>query len=207
MLAKVSTRTTLTLLAGCLLVSLATPCAAQRRRSSAQKPLPFSEIQKAVEEHFKPTRDFQPGDLITRSDVQAVLGTLASIGWNVPRQDEIVEMALPDDDFLVEQLRSKKGKKVFDRVAKYPGALDKLDRMRQMPKGEATFTTWVQKTKHSAKLFEEILTTPGGQRLLADAGKLNGSKDLNKPTGRIYRVAELLTVLNAAYQDEMAGRR
>ena len=206
MLKTVKSKKLLALLAISLWAGTVQPSLAQRRPAPAPTPPPFDTIRNAVEEHFAAKRDYRPGDLITQSDVQAALSAVAQVGWNVPKQKELLELTLADDDFLVQELRTKDGKKIFDRVAKFPGALDKLDRIREMPKGKYAFKTLIHKTHNSVQLIEEITTTPQGARFAQDIAKFDSSADFNKPTGRIYRVNELLAALEFIYKAELAGR-
>ena len=111
---------------------------------------------------------------------------------------------LDGNDFLVRQLKSPKGRQLYNRVAGLPGALDRLDRMRQMPNGKKTLDVFVQKTPGNADVTKTILTTKRGQRFARDIAKYSDGKDFNKPTHRIYRVNELLTALKEAYVEQLA---
>ena len=165
---------------------------------------PFAEVERVVLTHFAPSYDFKEGDLITKSDVQPVLAALASIGWQLPHPELILNRVLDDNDFLVKQLKSSKGRRLYDRVAKYPGALDRLDRMREMHGGNKTLEVFVQKTPNNYDLMKTITTTKRGQRFAKDIAKFDDGSKFNTPTGRIYRVSELLPALKQLYDRQLA---
>ncbi len=165
---------------------------------------PFSEVEQLVREHFAPSYTFKEGDLLTKSDVAPVLGSLATIGWRIPDPKLILDRVLGDDDYLVRQLRSPKGRQLYGKVSQYPGAIDRLDRMREMQGGQKTLEVFVQKTRGNADVMTTILTTKRGQRFANDIAKFNNGKDFNKPTERIYRVSELLPALRELYDEQLA---
>ena len=164
---------------------------------------PFSDVEQLVKKHFAPTYKFKEGDLITKSDVSPFLAQLPSIGWHLPKPERILDRVLDDNDYLVRQLKSPKGRQLFQRTAKYPGALDRLDRMREMHGGNKTLDVFVQKTPGNADVLTTILTTKRGQRFANDIAKYNNGKDFNEPTERIYRVQELVPALKQIYDEQL----
>ncbi|MEM8681009.1 MAG: hypothetical protein AAGF97_16820 [Planctomycetota bacterium] len=164
----------------------------------------FEEVEAYVESQFPTTVNYKPGDLITKSEVAPVLSGLSSIGWNVQRPDLILDLVLDDNDYLVKELRTRKGKKLYDKVAKYPGVLSHLDRMRDMHGGKKTLEVFVQKTPNNADIIKTLVTTKRGKRFAKDVAKYPNGKDFNKPTDRIYRVQELLISLRKLYDWELS---
>ncbi len=163
---------------------------------------PFADVEKVIREQFKPTYKFHRGDLIVRSQVTAALKAIEAIGWSVPEQEKLMELVLPDSDFLVQQLKTPKGKQLYQQVAGLPGAIDMLDHLRHMKGGQKTFEVLVQKSRGTDKIIRDMVTTSGGRRLARDITKYENGKDFTKPTHRIYRVQELIAALHDVYQKE-----
>jgi hypothetical protein len=77
------------------------------------------------------------------------------------------------------------------RIAKYPEAFDRLDRLSRLPHGKQTIRDLI-KGPGGDKMIQYLTTTPGGKetgKMLSEAPK--GAK-FNASTGRIYTVDLLL---------------
>jgi hypothetical protein len=151
-----------------------------------------------VESYFAALPDYEPGDLITRSQIEQVLAKLDDSGATVPGADKIIERGLGESSFVAKELGSKSGRKFMRKLARNPSSFSHLDRLSRMPRGEQTIRDLIRQ-KDGDKMIEYLATTKGGKnmgRMMANAH--NGS-DLNKPTGRIYTVADLLDAIKAAY--------
>jgi hypothetical protein len=110
---------------------------------------------------------------------------------------------LPDDAFLVVQLRTKAGIRFMRKIASLPGGYDKLDRLSTISRGKQIVADLVR-GKDGHELIEYLATSEGGAnlaRMLADA---KDGTDLNKPTGRLYTVEELVKVVSKVYAEHAA---
>jgi hypothetical protein len=169
--------------------------------SSAAAPHPgrpdFSSIVRAIDGWFASQPDFQPGDIITRGQIQAVLKKLEEAGVQVPDAGSIAELGLPNDSFFVRELTTPAGRKFMHKLANTPGAYDHLDRLSEIPRGQKTISDMIRE-KDGDKLIEYLATTKGGQKMGSMMGAVSGGVDLNKPTGRIYTVADFEEALKIA---------
>jgi hypothetical protein len=165
---------------------------------TAKTPPSWDEVSAAVGTALATRQGYRPGDIISQQDVKGVLAALKEEGWEVPEQSELLEMVLEDSNFLVRQARSAAGTKFMRGVAGDKLPFDRLDRLSRMPGGQ--------------QLVQSIIHLPDGQALmgkhptpgLRDLTELlpkqaNGltpvDKNFNKPTGRIYTEADLLSAL------------
>ena len=155
-------------------------------------------VTRAVEAHFASIPDYQPGDLIKRSQIEQVLTKLNDAGAPVPGADKIAERSLADDSFLVTQLASGDGQRFMRRLARIPGAFAHLDRLSSISRGEQLVRDLIH-DKGGDKLIEYMATTRGGRKLGRMMAAVPDGSDLSKPTGRIYTVADLVAALKTAY--------
>jgi hypothetical protein len=161
-------------------------------------PPDFGSVSQAVQLSLLTRPDYQPGDLISCSDVEAALDGVSDAGWEVADRGAILDRALPDNSFLVAELSARKGKKFMRRVAKEPGNYARLDRLASLPRGKAIVRDLVR-GKNGDEFVEYLATTKSGKNLGHMLGGSRQGVDLNKPTGRIYTAADLLGVLQAEY--------
>jgi hypothetical protein len=157
----------------------------------------FSSIARAIDGWFESQPDFQPGDIITRAQIETVLKKLAAAGVRVPNAATIAQLGLANDSFLVRELTTPAGQKFMRKLADDPGAYNHLDRLSQIPRGQKTISDLIRE-KDGDKLIEYLATTKGGQKMGSMMGAVSGGVDLNKPTGRIYTVADFEAALKAA---------
>jgi hypothetical protein len=159
------------------------------------QPIPsFSDVQKAVWQYFQKQDDFQPGDLLSRDQVEPLFPQLQRMGLPLADAKQILESLPSKDEFLVQQLRTPGGKKFMRRIAADPNAYDRLDRLSRMPHGQQTIRDLI-KGPGGEKLIDYMTKTSGGAalgRMLADTP--DGS-DFNAPTNRTYTVDDLLNRL------------
>jgi hypothetical protein len=155
----------------------------------------------AVEQHFASLPDYQPGDLITRSQVAEALTKVADAGAKVPHAEEILAASLPDTAFLARELSTPAGRKFMRKVARHPGGFDRLERLSSISRGQ-TLVRDLIRGADGDKLIEYLSTTRGGRSLgNALAGARQGA-NLNQPTGRIYTADELM----AAIEESLAAK-
>jgi hypothetical protein len=157
----------------------------------------FSTISRAIDRWFEAQPDFQPGDLITRTEIETVLTKLDAAGVHVPNATVISQLALANDSFLIRELTTSTGLKFMRKVARGPGAFDHLDRLSEIPRGQKIISDLIRE-KDGDKLIEYLATTKGGQKMGSMMGSVTGGVDLNKPTGRIYTVDDFKAALRAA---------
>ena len=158
----------------------------------------FDVINRAVEDHFNSLPDYQAGDLVTQSQVEAALVSVRDAGWDVPESDRLVKLALPDSSFLASQFATREGRKFARKIARHPGAYGRLDRLSSIARGQKIVRDLIAQPGGD-KFIEYLATASGGQNLgRMLAGARHGS-DLNKPTGRIYTAADLLAELQRVY--------
>ena len=159
---------------------------------------PFSEVQQTVLSYFGARSDFQPGDLITRGDVEPLLVRLQQKGFPLADAKQILEKTPVKGEFLVDQLSTPNGRKFMRRIAAYPGGYDRLDQLSRLPDGQQTVRTLIRGP--GGQRLIEYLTTPSGRK---ETGKMlsnsPGGERFNAPTGRIYTVAMLLARLQQSH--------
>lgn len=176
--------------------------------ADAKKKLPaWSVIDETVRRTLATKRGYQPGDLLSRGDVQNVLDQVGRVGWDVANRADLLKNTLEDGSFLVRQLQSAPGIRFSRAALTDPNVYDRLDRLSRFSGGE--------------NLIATITTMPGGSKLMAkppspNFGDLtallpkqaNGltprDKDFNKPTGKIYTEKQLLTALAESYKKATA---
>jgi hypothetical protein len=144
--------------------------------------------------YFASLPGFQAGDLIHRSQIEAVIELVEMGGVQVDKADELVERGLPDSAFLIRVLSSPAGKKFMRKIGRQRGAYGRLDRLSSIPGGEKRVRELV-KTPGGDQLLEYLTTTKGGHKLGRQLANVRGGVDLNKPTGRIYTADDLLQAL------------
>lgn len=152
------------------------------------------QLTRAIDRWFAAQDNYEPGDLITRSQVSAVLGKLADAGAKIPDAEKIADLALDDNSALIRQLSTPAGRKFMRRLANDPGAFANLDRFSRAQGGEHIIGQLIGE-KGGDKLIE-YMALPGGRKMLAS---VPGAGDPNKPTGRIYTVDDLNAAVAAAW--------
>ena len=159
---------------------------------------PFSEVQKTVWQHFEKQGDFQPGDLITREQVEPLLAQLQRMGLPLSDAKQILDKLPAKGDFLVEQFSTPGGRKLMRRVAAAPDVYDRLDRLSQMPHGRQTVRDMIS-SPGGEKMVDYMTKSPAG----VGVGKIMSSgqqaEQFGSPTGRIYTVDVLLTRLQQSH--------
>jgi hypothetical protein len=164
--------------------------------ASAQRPATDNSVMAymAVEEHFASLPDYQPGDLVTRSQVAGALAKVADAGADVPNAERILAATLPDNSFLARELSTPAGRKFMRKVARHPGAFSRLDRLSSMSRGQ-TLVRDLIRSAEGDKFIEYLTTTRGGRKLGSTLAGARQGADLNEPTGRIYTADDLMAAL------------
>jgi hypothetical protein len=181
-----------------LVVACVLPVRAAIAGKPEEKP-DFNQVIHAVEAYFASQTDYQTADLIHRSQIEVVLKSVASAGWKLNNENEIVALGLPDNSFLVRELATPAGKKFMRKVSGLPGVYSHLDRLSTIPRGQSIVRDLIRKPGGD-QMIAYMATTKGGRSLGKMMGGVRGGVDLNKPTGRIYTANDLLAVLQQLHQ-------
>lgn len=166
----------------------------------AEDALPtLEQVTATIGQHFRELKDYEPGDLISRTEVRKALDRVANLGWEVPHRAALEKLVLPESAFLVTQLQSKSGTRFMRKIARYPHAYDRLDRLSSLSGGRRIITRLVR-DKGGYELIEYLSTSQGGANLGRMLAGAQGGSDLNKPTGRIYTVDALVKAVQKIYR-------
>jgi hypothetical protein len=158
----------------------------------------FTAVEAIVTTHLNHRRGYQPGDLISQGDWDAILAGLSQAGWTPRDAAQLRKLLLPAKDFLVLESRSKEGRLFMRQVSRYPGGYDRLDRLARMPYGVNTIVRLIN-GPDGYKMLEYMTTTPGGTELGLQLSQGTDGKNFNQLTGRIYTAAQLLDRLQASH--------
>jgi len=173
---------------------------------TGSKSLPrFQVVEKMVRSYFAGLKGYRSGELLARNQVGPLFVRLEKLGWRVKERDKISARLLPENDSLVRQLRSTGGRRFMRKLAKMPGAYDRLDRMRRMPYGSRRLREWMS-NRGGDKLLEYMTTTRGGKLLSKQIARGKNGKGFDKPTGRLYTDRDLLKALKTSYKAELRRR-
>jgi hypothetical protein len=154
----------------------------------------FDTVATEVQRYFQSQPDYRIGDLIRRSQIEAVLKNVAAAGWKVTNAQQVAELSLADGSFLVRELSTPAGKKFMRKVATRAGGYSHLDRLSTIPRGERIIRDLIH-DPNGDDLITYLATTKGGHNMGKMMAGVRGGVDLNKPTGRIYTANDLLAVL------------
>jgi hypothetical protein len=196
---KLSRRGVLALLsAGCLAgLRGFSPVLAAEPKAGKQRPK-WPAVEQLVRKHFAEQKNYQPGDLISRSQAEPVFKKLTDLGWSVPDQAAIVASLPADSDFIVRATRSEQGRKFMRSIASYPDAFDRLDRFSRLPDGESSIHTLI-KGPGGDQLINFLTSKdsrPQAATLLENSPE---GRNFDQPTGRIYTAEALVDRLEQSY--------
>ena len=167
--------------------------------AAAEAPLAhFGDVEAIVTSHLNHRRGYQPGDLLSQADWDAVVSRMTRSGWTPRDAAAIRKSLLAANDFLVVEARSNEGRKFMRQVARYPGGYDRLDRLARMPYGVNNIQQLIR-GPDGYKMLEYMSTTPGGSSLGDMLAQDPAGKNFNQVTGRIYTAAQLLDRLQRSH--------
>ena len=175
--------------------------ASDQAASPAESDSDWKKLHAAIAEHFAASKDYKAGDLIARGDVARLADALKKLGWVPEDWKDVLEDVLPDGDELVRALRTPRGRNFMRKIAAQPGAYDRLDRLRKLPRGSRQLRELID-TPDGDKLIEYLTTTDGGKALGKQLSQTKGGRGFNEATGRIYTEDDLLKRLEASYRRE-----
>ncbi len=173
-------------------------------RHATGQELPPAEVEPMVKKHFAGLPDYQPGDIISRSNVEPLFAQLADRGWNVADRKAVLAAVPADDNFLVTSFRTKSGRKFMRDVAKYPEAYDRLDRLARLPYGKLAIRRLIR-GPDGYRMIEYMTTTRGGIELGKQLSNAPQGKNFNRPTGRLYTAELLLKRLKKSCGNRLRG--
>jgi hypothetical protein len=162
----------------------------------------FQEVEEVVKKTLAGNKKYYEYDLITQSDAVKVISQIKSIGWEVPDSRKIVGRFLPQGDFLVKQLYSRRGKAFMRKISKMPGGYDRIDRLRYIPKGKRAVTSLI-KSKGGEEMIKYMTTTQQGKNMGSLVSKSRNGRNFNKLTGRIYTGKQLIEELKELHQQAL----
>ncbi len=188
----------------------AKPAGAQSQASGGQvdeRPLPtWGQVEQIVKKNVGDRYGYQPGDIISRTDVQQALAKLEAVGWRPIDRQKILKATPGDDEFIVTRLRNPEGWNFMRHIATYPEGYDRVDRLLHMPRGEAMVTDLIT-NPGGYKLFQYMTSSQGGIEMGRMLESIPSGHDFNDPTNRIYTVDKLLARLKQSYDVEKQRRR
>jgi hypothetical protein len=151
----------------------------------------MSEIERVVLRYFRANSEYRAGDLITRDEVEPLLGKLQKTGLPLPDAKKILDQLPTKEEFLAKQLRTADGRKFMRQISGYGDGNDRLDRLSRLPHGQQTVRDLIR-GPGGYKMIEYMTTTPGGEELGKQLSNAPLGKEFNESTGRIYTAEQLL---------------
>jgi hypothetical protein len=160
--------------------------------------LKLEKVEETVWRYFRSQPKFQVWMLITKEQVEPLLSGLVRMGFNLSDAKAILEKLPAGNEFLVAELYSPAGRKFMERIAKYPEAYDRLDRLSRLPHGRQIVHDLIYRA--GGEQMIQYLTTTSEKELSKMISNGTVGADFNKPTGRIYTVPMLLVQLQEQYR-------
>jgi hypothetical protein len=175
------------------------------RSTSHQNPFPdWPVVAATIDEHFKKKKDYRPGDFLSRSTVESLLAELAKLGWTVRDRDAILAQLTPDKDLLTEQFSTPRGREFMRKVSKNPASFEYLQRLSETANGQRQVKD-LMKLPNGPDVLAALVSSPQGRDISKRIAAGPKTKNFDKPTGRIYTQAQLVTRLRESYTKELAG--
>ena len=195
-------RTTWLHVAVATVLGLAAACGPQMARGAAQrKPLPsLADVRETALRHFELLQDYQPGDVISRSEVEPLFVHLWQMGWTVIDRKSILHHVPTDGDYLVKQLRTPAGRKLMREIGKSPNVYDRLERLSRLPRGRQILRELIGRPGGAEAVKSLAATTDRKKAVKLISKTIKVGAGFYKPTGRLYTVEMLLTRLEKSYQ-------
>ena len=182
-----------------LTVAFMFACAPYGPTEELNKGIPsFSVVQKVVLDQMKKNDEWQSGDIISKSDIQGISEKLNEIGWQVGKWQKIEAAVLDDNQYLVQKLRTKAGRRFMRRISHYPLAYDRLDQVIVMENGKMVLDDLIRWRKGYE--YVDVPHGPGFDRItellpIPKERKRKLPQRLKQPTGKIYTATSLVDVL------------
>jgi hypothetical protein len=168
----------------------------------------WEDVRKIVDQQLNSVGDYQPGDLISRNQVDPIFDLLLRAGWTVRDRAEILNSVCSNRDAIVRQFRSGSGKQFMRQVSKSPLGYDRVDQIDRLTGGRTL----------GESTIDLLISTPGGYKDILNLGNSSSkqiqtwmlaagwrSLDFNSPTGRIYTEQAFLSRLKQSYDAALLG--
>jgi hypothetical protein len=165
----------------------------------------FAEVDRHVRAHLAATKGYQPGDLLTRSQVEPLFGVLATHGWKVTDKDQILALVCEDRDPLVRHLNTSQGRKLMRSAGKDTAIYNRLHRLTMTEGGDAQLRD-MMKLPNGIEVAKTLTNDPRGKDIARRLSRSPKAPDFSKPTGRIYTEAELVERLRTSFDEETKNR-
>ena len=162
----------------------------------------WSKLQQVASRHLATLPDYQPGDVIVKSNVMPMFDQFQQMGWNVTERRVIQRQLIKDSDFIARKLRTKNGKKFMRNIANYPGAFDRLYRMAALSGGRTLVNDLIAEPA-GHEMIEYLTTSKGGKNMGTMLARAPKGSHFNKPTGRIFTEKQLLARLRECYARDL----
>ncbi len=186
--------------------AIGTSFAASAATNKNQRSLPDVDVVKNLTRlHLAAIPGYQPGDIISRSQVESLLKAIHIAGWRVGANHGILKSTLADTEYLVRQLRTPAGVKLTRAVATSPLAYDRLHRMSGTTRGRQLLIAIV-KGRGMEPLIHYLTTPEGNQELAKELSSSLPGDTFSQPTGRIYTEAHLVERLEVAHEKDRLTR-
>jgi len=166
---------------------------------AVERILPFEEVKAAVKENLAKRQGYQPGDLITRRDVQPILAQLARKGFNADPSVIGFDPYLPDNHYMVGLLQTAKGTETLRQLKDHPGALDRLERLAHFPEGQKILRKVLLESKGTQGV-ELLLSAQGIRDLELEYGNEPTMKNFTVASGRVFDEATFVAHLETVHQ-------
>jgi hypothetical protein len=120
------------------------------------------------------------------------------LGWKVPNPDQLLGKTLPDQSWLVVNLRTPAGTKFMRQIAGYPGGYDCTDRLANIAGGRDTVAALIR-GPGGEKMIQYLTTSRYGKNMGRELTLVPGGADFTQPTGKLYTESALLSELARLY--------
>lgn len=155
------------------------------------------QIEAFTKKFFASQPDYQNGNLVTQSQVAGLLKAMLKHEWVVNPKDkeQLLKRVLADDAFLVKQLNTtQRGRTFLNKIRNYPGGIDRLDKIAQMPKGQRDVHAMIYKIPDGDRWIQGMTMTEHGRRMGESISRWQHD-NFNEKTGRIYTLDQLIPEL------------
>ncbi|HZZ27329.1 MAG TPA: hypothetical protein VFE46_04915 [Pirellulales bacterium] len=165
----------------------------------------WDQVEKVVAQQLNSLADYQPGDVLSRNEVDPMFDRFTRLGWTVNDRLEIVSLVPGDSEAIVRQFRSAAGKKFMRQINRDPMGYSRVDQLDHVTLGPETVDALITSNDGYKKILNLGTSTPRQNQSWMIAPSLRGT-NFNASTGRIYTAEELLSRLKKSYEMAQAGK-
>jgi len=172
---------------------------------SAAEPTVDPRLKALVDKHLRRDPNYAPGDILSRGNVEPIFNELLELGLQPATGNEgAYSPFLRDGDYLVQTLRSPRGRVLMRKVSGLPEVYDRLERMSWTAVGRS----WIEQlvaAENGAELLAGMLTEEGLQSVELQLAADERGRNFRLPTGRVHTETQLLARLQLALESQ-AGK-